>query len=475
MTFRRGVFEKVHSTGIAVALSMLFLALTIAPADIRASANNSGEKGENGWNLVPQILKRIVPPKFPDRNFVITDYGAVAGGKSMCTDAFAKAIEACSKAGGGHVVVPKGVFLTGAIHLKSNVDLHVSEGAVVKFSTDPKDYLPVVRVRWQGIDAMNYSPLIYAYGQKNVAITGKGMLDGQADSQYWWPWKKLSNEPNSWPLLAKYNDEKVPVAKRIFGEGHYLRPTFVELFRCENVLIKDVHLENAPFWFLHPVLCTNVTVDGIETNSDGPNTDGCDPESCTDVLIEKCVFNDGDDCIAIKSGRNNDGRRVHMPAKNIIVRDCTMKNGHGGVSIGSEITGGASDIFVENCAMSSPELDQALRLKSNKKRGGIIQDVYARNIVIGQVKVAILRINLDYDPPEARGYSYYPTVKNIFLENVTSKKSRYGLFLNGLPQSKISNVVLKDCRFDGVAEDNNITNAVGLKYENVHVNGKLLK
>ena len=164
-----------------------------------------------------------------------------------------------------------------------------------------------------------------------------------------------------------------------------------------------------------------------------------------------------------------------LPAKDMIVRDCTMKNGHGGVSIGSEISGGASDIFVENCMMSSPNLDQGLRIKSNTKRGGIIRDVYARNIVIGQVKVAILRINLNYDPPEAKGYSYSPVVKNIFLENITSKKSRYGLFLNGLPQSKISNVVLKDCRFDGVAKGNKITNAVGLKYESVHINGKLMK
>ncbi len=458
------------------ALSVLVATMIAIPVSVLASTGTgSRAEHESGWNLVPQILKRIVPPKFPDRNFVITDYGAVPGGKKLSTAAFAKAIDACSKAGGGHVVVPKGVFLTGAIHMKSNVDLHITRGAVVKFSTNPKDYLPVVHVRWQGIDAMNYSPLIYAYGQKNIAVTGKGLLDGQADSQHWWPWKKLSNEPNSWPRLAKFNDEKVPVAKRIFGEGYYLRPTFVEFFRCENVLIKDVRLENAPFWFLHPVLCTNVTVDGVETNSDGPNTDGCDPESCTDVLIEKCVFNDGDDCIAIKSGRNNDGRRVDVPAKNIIVRDCKMKNGHGGVSIGSEITGGASNIFVENCMMSSPELDQALRLKSNKKRGGVIQDVYARNIVVGQVKVAILRINLRYDPPEAKGYSYYPVVKNVFLQNITSKKSRYGLYLNGLPQSKISNVVLKDCRFDGVAKGNNITNAVGLKYENVHINGELLK
>lgn len=474
MTFQKDISNGNSRRSFVAATSFLLAIIMISVGSIPVFAGNR-EEAARGWNLVPQILKRIVPPKFPDRNFVITDYGAVAGGKTLCTDAFVKAIDACSKAGGGHVVVPEGVFLTGAIHLKSNIDLHISEGAVVKFSTNPNDYLPLVHARWQGITLMNYSPLIYAYGQENVALTGRGLLDGQADSQHWWPWKKLSNKPISWPLLEKYNDEKAPLNDRVFGPGHYLRPTFVEFYRCRNVLIKDVHLENSPFWFLHPVLCTNVTIDGVETNASGPNTDGCDPESCTDVLVQHCVFNTGDDCIAIKSGRNNDGRRVNVPAKDMIIRDCTMRNGHGGVSIGSEITGGAEDIFIENCNMSSPDLDQALRLKSNKKRGGIIQNIYARNIKVGQVKVSILRVNLNYDPPEAKGYSYYPIVRNVFVDNLTSQKSEYGLFLTGLPQSKIQHIVLKDCELGGVAKGNNIQFTTGLRLENVWINGELSK
>ena len=474
MTFHKDISNGNSRRSFVAATSFLLAIIMISVGSIPVFAGNR-EEAARGWNLVPQILKRIVPPKFPDRNFVITDYGAVAGGKTLCTDAFVKAIDACSKAGGGHVVVPEGVFLTGAIHLKSNIDLHISEGAVVKFSTNPNDYLPLVHARWQGITLMNYSPLIYAYGQENVALTGRGLLDGQADSQHWWPWKKLSNKPISWPLLEKYNDEKAPLNDRVFGPGHYLRPTFVEFYRCKNVLIKNVHLENSPFWFLHPVLCTDVTIDGVETNASGPNTDGCDPESCTDVLVQHCVFNTGDDCIAIKSGRNNDGRRVNVPAKEMIIRDCTMRNGHGGVSIGSEITGGAEDIFIENCNMSSPDLDQALRLKSNKKRGGIIQNIYARNIKVGQVKVSILRVNLNYDPPEAKGYSYYPIVRNVFVDNLTSQKSEYGLFLTGLPQSKIQHIVLKDCELGGVAKGNNIQFTTGLRLENVWINGELSK
>ncbi len=474
MTFQKDISNGNGRKSFVAAISFLLAVIMISLGSRPASAGNR-EEAARGWNLAPQILKRIVPPKLSDRNYVVTDYGAVSGGKILCTEAFAKAIDACSKAGGGHVIVPKGVFLTGAIHLKNNVDLHISEGAVVRFSTNPQDYLPLVHARWQGITLMNYSPLIYAYGRENIALTGKGLLDGQADGQHWWPWKKLSNEPNSWPLLEKYNDEKAPLKDRVFGPGHYLRPTFVEFYRCKNVLIKDVHLENSPFWFLHPVLCTNVTIDGVETNASGPNTDGCDPESCTDVVVQHCVFNTGDDCIAIKSGRNNDGRRVDVPAKDMIIRDCTMRDGHGGVSIGSEITGGAEDIFIENCNMSSPDLDQALRLKSNKKRGGVIQNIYARNIKVGQVKVSILRVNLNYDPPEAKGYSYYPVVRNVFVDNLTSQKSEYGLFLTGLPQSKIQNIVLNDCKLDGVKKGNNVSYATGLKFRNVTINGKPMK
>ncbi len=476
MFFLRKISREKRFLILVVGFSLSsIMALGIPIDELASTGNLKIVEGNSGWSSVPQILKRIVPPTFPERNFSITDYGAIADGKTLCTDAIANAIDACSKAGGGHVIVPKGIFLTGAIHLKNNVDLHVSEGAILKFSTNPKDYLPVVHVRWEGSDAMNYSPLIYAYGQENIALTGKGLLDGQADSTHWWPWKRLSNEAGSRPRLMKFNDENVPVEGRVFGEGHYLRPTFVEFFKCKNVLIRDVKLENAPFWFLHPVLCTNVTIDGVETNSYGPNTDGCDPESCDDVLIKNCIFNDGDDCIAIKSGRNNDGRKVDVPSKNIVITGCIMKDGHGGVSIGSEITGGCSEIFVENCKLSSPNLDQALRIKSNAKRGGLIENIYARNLEIGQVKEAIIRITMNYDPQEAKGYSHYPVIKNIFVDNVTSRKSTYGLYFDGLPQSKIENIFIKNCKFNGVKKGNDVTNTARLKLEDVYINGKPIK
>lgn len=473
-----GKNEKMYKTlarsSILIFALILWVSLT-AVRDFAALGKEQKAGSNSGWTQVPQILKSIVPPRFPERDFVITDYGAVSDGKTISTEAFAKAIDACSKAGGGRVVVPKGIFLTGEIHLKSNVNLHISEGAVVRFSTNPKDYLPVVYARWEGTELMNYSPLIYAYGQENIAVTGKGLLDGQADDNHWWPWKKLSGDDSSRPRLMRLGDENVPVKDRVFGDGYYLRPTFVEFYRCKNVLIKGVSLVNAPFWFLHPVLCTNVTIDGVATTSNGPNTDGCDPESCDYILIQNCVFNDGDDCIAIKSGRNNDGRRVNVPVQNVIIRNCTMKDGHGGVSIGSEITGGCWNVFVEDCKLSSPDLDQGLRIKSNSKRGGVVENIFARNLEIGQVREAVVRITMNYDPSEARGYSYYPIMKNIFVENVASQKSRYGLYFDGLPESKIDSVAISNCKFDGVAKGNDVTNTSDLKLKNVYLNGRLVK
>ena len=441
---------------------------------------------EIGWQQVPSILKKINAPKFADKDFNITKYGAVLGGKKIATEAFKKAIEACNKAGGGRVVVPKGVFLTGPIHLKDNVNLHISEGAVVKFSTNPKDYLPVVHIRWEGTEAMNYSPLIYAFGKKNIAVTGSGILDGQADNQHWWPWKgkkqfgwkkgmpSQADEKGS-PLLRKMNDDKIPLNKRLFGAGHYLRPTMIEFYKCDNILLKGVTLKNSPFWFVHPVLSNNITVDGIKTNSNGPNTDGFDPESCSYILVQNCVFKDGDDCIAIKSGRNNDGRKANVPSTNIVIRHNQMKDGHGGVVIGSEITGGASNIYAEDNEMSSPNLDRALRIKSNSKRGGIVKNIFMRNTTVGQVKEAIVKLNLHYDPKEAKGYHFTPEIENVFVDSVTSEKSNYALYFYGLDNSKIKNITIENCTFNGVKKGNYLNNVKDLNIQNVKINGKIYK
>lgn len=429
-------------------------------------------KEENPWNQAEIILSAISEPSFGEKEYSIADFGAIGDSLTLNTDAINKAITTCSENGGGTVIVPAGTFLTGAIHLKSNVNLHLSDSSVLSFSINPQDYLPVVLTRWEGINCYNYSPLIYSIGTENIAITGKGLLQGNGSKTNWWPWsggKKHGWEegmnsqhlPYARPMLTTYNKENVPVEDRKMGEGFYLRPQFINFINCKNVLISDLTIENSPFWIIHPTLCENVIVRGVSVNSMGPNNDGCDPESCKNVLIENCMFNTGDDCIAIKSGRDNDGRKAdNLPSENIIVRNCEMKNGHGGVVIGSEVSGGARNIFVENCTMDSPMLDRAIRLKTNSNRGGYIENVYVRNVTVGEVSQSVLHINLLYDIKREGTDTLYPTVRNVYMENVTSQKSQYGIFIDGIEgQDCISNIQLKNCNFLGVTDGNSIKNS----------------
>jgi polygalacturonase len=415
------------------------------------------------WAEVPAILARIVPPTFPKREFPITRFGAVAGGTQDAGPAFRKAIEACSRAGGGRVIVPAGTFVTGAIRLLSNVDLHISEGAVVRFSRDPAQY-PVVLTRWEGMELMNYSPLIYALDQENIAITGTGTLDGQASAEHWWPWKAGTQRPDR-EQLFKQAEAGVPVEQRVYGPGHFLRPTFIEPYRCKNVLIEGVTVKDSPFWQIHPVLSKNVTVRGVKISGHGPNTDGCDPESCEDVLIEDTEFDTGDDCIALKSGRNADGRRVNVPVKNVIVRGCRMKAGHGGVTIGSEISGGARGIFIERCVMSSPQLERGLRIKTNAMRGGVVEDVFMRDVQIGEVRDGAVDIDMLYEEGDAG--SFLPTVRNIQVERLTVEKAGYALFVRALERSPVRGLRVRDSIFRGVQKGTLLDGVRGLLMENV--------
>jgi polygalacturonase len=430
------------------------------------------------------VLERIRAPQFPGHAFDIVKYGAAAGGQKDCSDAIVKAIEACTKAGGGRVVVPRGVFLTGPIHLKSNTDLHLDEGSILKFSSDPKQYLPLVLTRFEGTECMNYSPLIYAFEQTNIAVTGTGMLDGQGDKEHWWPWTgaaRYGGQPGApsaradADALVAMGDKDVPVSQRIFGEGHYLRPAFFQPYRSTNVLIEGVSIRNSPMWELNPVLCRNVTVRGVKIASFGPNNDGCDPESSTDVLIEGCVFETGDDCIAIKSGRNRDGRRVGVACENIVVRDCTMKDGHGGVSLGSEGSGGIHNVFIDNCRMDSPNLQRALRLKTNSFRGGSYENVYFTNTTVGQVAEAVVEVDFfypEYANREGRGGPFQPLVKNVVVEHVTSQTSKRAVYLRGYENAPVSGVRIAHCSFGNVTQDDVIENVKDLQLDDVKRNGK---
>ena len=423
------------------------------------------------WKQVGEILSRIKAPQFPDQDFKVTDYGAVADNQKDCTDAFEQAVSAAHKAGGGRVVVPPGSYMTGPIHLKSNVNLYVSDGAVINFFVDPNKYMPVVYTRFEGTECMNYSPLVYAYEQENIAITGKGILDGRASDDNWWRWKRTQGSDVN--ALRKMGDSGVPVSQRTFGGGKQLRPNMIQPYKCKNVLIEGVTIKNSPMWHIHPVLSSNVIVRNVRVIGHGPNNDGCNPESSKDVLIEGCYFDTGDDCIAIKAGRNNDGRRVNVPSENIVIRNCQMKDGHGGVVIGSETSGGTRNVFAENCTMDSPNLDRALRIKTNSVRGGTIENVYLRNIKIGQVAEAVLKVNFQYGEGDAGDFT--PTVRNINMENVTSDKSRYALSISGYERSPITGIHLKNSSFDNVEKSNVLIGVKNLIFENVKINGESVK
>ena len=427
------------------------------------------------WTRADAIVRSIVAPAFPARDFDITKYGAVGDGKASCTAAIRKAIAACYAAGGGTVVVPDGRFLTGAVHLQSNVRLHLADSATLAFSSDTAEY-PVVFTRWEGVELMNVSPFIYAFEAQNIAITGRGTIDGQADAERWWHWRLPSpgNPGRDRPARNRLIDMQakgVPVAQRVFGPADYLRPNFVQPYRSRNVLIEGITVVNSPMWEIHPVLCEHVTVRGITVRSHGPNNDGCNPESCRNVLIEDCTFDTGDDCIALKSGRNDDGRRLNVPVENVVIRNCTMKDGHGGVVIGSEISGGARNIFAERCQMSSPELDRALRIKTNSVRGGVIDGVYMRDVTVGEVAEAVVTINFFYE--EGEGGKHLPVVRNIDVRKVTSRKSQHALLLRGFKNAPISGVRIQDCTFEGVAKPDVLENVKGVELRNVRVNGVL--
>jgi unsaturated rhamnogalacturonyl hydrolase len=426
-----------------------------------------------GWGDYEAVLARIKAPVFPDRDFPITQFGAAPGGDASA--ALKAAIAACSAAGGGRVVVPAGEWFTGAVHLLSNVNLHVSEGATLKFSTNPKDY-PIVFTRWEGVECMNYSPLIYAWRQENIAITGKGTLDGQADWANWWRWNRPApgpSDPNSPQRparnrLIELGEQNVPVEQRVFGDGSFLRPNFIQPYHCRNILIEGVTIIRSPMWEIHPVLSSNITVRHVKINSHGPNNDGFDPESCRDILVEDTVFDTGDDCIAIKAGRNGDGRRVNVPSENIVIRRCTMKDGHGGVVLGSECTGGIRNVFIEDCEMDSPDLDRALRFKNNAVRGGVLENVFMRNVRVGRVAEAVLTVDLLYE--EGAKGAFKPVVRNVQLDHVTSSASPRVLFVRGFAGAVIDGIRISNSTFNGVTETEVVQHAGTITFHNVTIN-----
>lgn len=429
-----------------------------------------------GWGVNPHAQPMPVIPEWPvpvfrNQEFDIRRYGAKENDQASFTQALKKAIDECHATGGGTVKVPKGNWLTGPIHLKSHVRLHLDEGAVLNFSQKFEDYLPVVLIQRGGIFCYTYSPFIYARNASNIAVTGKGILNGQG--QAWWPWKK--NQPGMVQLF-EMGKSRVPVEDRVFGTVESgVRPPFVQFLECRDVLLEGVTLIDGPSWNVHPVFCENVTIRGITVRAHGPNNDGIDPDGCKNVLIEDCLVDVGDDNICLKSGRDEEAWEIGRPLENVIVRRCTTLAGHGGFVIGSEMSGGIRNVIVEDCHFTGTQ--RGLRFKSRLGRGGVVENIYIRNITMDRIRNEAIVADLQYDgEPIERDMNYAkyksqhaPVFRHIHMENIDCKYAANSIKLRGLPgDSYLHNLSFKNVRI--YAENGMISDfADGVSLENVQI------
>lgn len=364
-----------------------------------------------------------------NNNYKITDF-----------DTIQMAVDACAAAGGGTVFIPAGEWHTGSIHLKSHVHIQFETGAKLVFSDVFEDYLPAVFTRWEGLECYNYSPLIYAYQCEDISITGNGMLYGSGEK--WWPWKKLQQAAANELCYAQANG--VPVENRVYAtEKAALRPSFIQFIRCSNVLLSDFTIQDGPQWTIHPVYCEHVTVRNVNVITKGPNTDGLNPDSCNDVLIEGCHFETGDDCIAINAGMNEDGWRVGRVCRDITIRNCTMSGGHGGVVIGSAVSGGVESIQVSHCSMKNTM--QGIRIKTMRGRGGFIKNASFSDIEINDASRQAIQINSFYESSTVVPLTDTPSeLDGITIERVHGCGADQAIQIKGLPEKPLKNIVLKD-------------------------------
>lgn len=451
-----------------IAAAILLLSLTAIPFAGHAKSIVDQMPREIEPINAPFEMPQFERPTFPDSDFSIADFGAIEGGKTLNTEAIKQAIGAANQAGGGRVIVPAGVWLTGAIHLKSNVNLHLTENAELRFSDQFKDYLPGVFSRHEGMDCIKPSSFIYAIDCDNIAITGKGRMHGQGKA--WWNREETGERRllmehngkmmtgNSKPLQAMCA-EGVPVSERLFegSRGLFLRPVFVHPIRCTNVFIEGVTFLYGPFWTISPTYCENVVVRGVTIVTEGeyghtPNGDGVNPSSCKNVLIEYCDMDTGDDCYTIKSGRATDGLRVGIPCENVVIRNCQSRQGNGGVVIGSETSGGIYNIFIRDCEFNGT--DRGMRFKTARGRGASIENVWVQNVKMGRiVKEAIIVNTLRYTEryPEHPVTDRTPYYRNINFRDISCEYSEQAVIrIVGLPEKPMA----------------------GLRFENIRVKGK---
>jgi polygalacturonase len=427
--------------GAVFALSVL-LVVNIA---LSQSSGADRAKNEIGPIAAPFGNLSVSQPDFPNRDFDIRAYGAVEGGTMKNTESIRRTINAAAAAGGGRVVIPKGVWLTGAIHLENNIDLYLAKGAELLFSQDFHDYLPVVFSRHEDTECYKFSAFVYANGKHDIGISGEGTLNGQGKP--WWSWKQ--SKKSSEALVVEMGNNNVPVEQRVFDgkEGRFLRPAFFQPMNCTNVLVEGVTFLYGAFWTITPTYCDNVIVRKVRITTDGeyghtPNGDGVDPSSSRNVLIEDCQFKTGDDCIAIKSGRDRDGLRVNKPTENVVIRHCVGYQGHGGIVVGSETSGGVRNVYGYDCTFNGT--DRIVRIKTARGRGGVIENMWFDHLKADTIEMEAIHVNMLYTGkrlPAQPVNEATPTIRNLHFSDITCSYGKsYAIEVLGLPEMPVRNL-----------------------------------
>lgn len=455
---------------------------------------------------LPFKMAEVKAPVIPDAKVSLKDFGADPTGKQLCTDAFAKAIDQLYKMGGGHLVVPRGVWQTGPVVLRSNIDLHLEAGAVIQFAADENLY-PLIKTSFEGLDTRRCQSPLSANGATNISITGHGVIDG--NGQYWRPvkhskvteghWKRLLAIPGSQEMKKDYWVPSAGYAKGEEGANmnvpaaqteeewqavkRFLRPVMVSLVNCKNVLLEGVIFQNSPAWNLHPLMCQNIIIDNVLVRNPAyaQNGDALDLESCTNALIVNSRFDAGDDGICIKSGKDADGRRRGIPCANVVVDGCTVFAGHGGFVVGSEMSGGVKNIKVANCQFVGT--DVGLRFKSTRGRGGIVENIFIDGISMTDIETYALTFNMYYggksvtetlaagSQKEAEHMPVTeetPIFRNIDIRNVVCHNAGYAMEFNGLPEMPINGITLKDIDITA-KKDATFQYCKGIKKDNVNI------
>ncbi len=406
----------------------------------------------------------------------VTKYGAKNDSSKLATAAIKKAIDAASKAGGGTVYFPAGKYLTGSIHLKSNITIFIDAGAELHFSDNFDDYLPMVESRYEGVDVKSFSPLFYAYKAENIAIKGRGIIDGHGKK--WWDFVegyKEGQQRSKWQLMFDELNKNIllPDEPKQMKRG-FLRPPFIQPMYCKNVLIEGITIRNSPFWTVNPQFCENVTINAVtifNPDSFAPNTDGINPESCNNVHISNSHISVGDDCITIKSGKDKPGRAKNVPAENYTITNCTMLSGHGGVVIGSEMSGGVRKIAISNCVFDGT--DRGIRIKSARGRGGVVEEIRVDNIIMKNIRDQAIVLDLQYAKTNPEPVSERtPQFRNIHFSNITGSGINEACFINGLVEMPVENITFSNINIDAKTGFN-IKEARRIEFHNVQVNTEI--